>query len=314
MIIFRGPTEDNQGINFEPLENSRVVVKMIDGYTGLCSYSEFMEVSKGFRYFLSHPVKVYHRRFEIWNSEETLLYLKIDLLDDFATNLEKLDIYGSLKEFKYKNKKDKDPALPLYEIFCTGIYNRGERCQVKEEDVVFDIGGNLGIFSYYSICSGASEVHCFEPSPGSYNSIVNNFKFDNLFVEECAVTSYDGEIEFYNNDNNSINSSAHVNNEGSNKILCRCINLQNYINSKKIDRIDYLKIDCEGAEYEIIETLDEEFLSTSVRNMCIEYHLNSDGRIFPMIEKLEKCGFEIEFEHNPEQINYEMGIFYAYRK
>jgi hypothetical protein len=89
--------------------------------------------------------------------------------------------------------------------------------------------------------------------------------------------------------------------------------LPDYIKEKDIAQIDYLKIDCEGAEYDIIESLDEYFLSTSVRSMCIEYHLNRDGKIYPMIEKLQRCGFTIEFEYNPEQINAEMGIFYAFK-
>lgn len=48
--------------------------------------------------------------------------------------------------------------------------------------------------------------------------------------------------------------------------------------------------------------------------MILEYHLNTDGKILPMIEKLKKCGFEIEFEHSSDPINNEIGIFYAYKK
>jgi len=313
MIIFRGLREDNRGIDFESLEDIRAVVKIVDGYTGLCSYAGEMDLSRGITYFFSHPIRINHRRFEIWDINERTLYLKIDFADQSSINLQNLDKFGSLKNFIYDNKKDREPALPLYEIFCTQIYDRGEKCQVKENDIVFDIGGNLGLFSYYSICKGAKEVHCFEPSPTSYSAIRENFSFENLFIENKAVTSETGEIEFYNNDSSSINSSAYIINEGCTKIICKSISLPDYIKEKDIVQIDYLKIDCEGAEYDIIESLDEYFLSTSVRSMCIEYHLNRDGKIYPMIEKLQRCGFTIEFEYNPEQINAEMGIFYAFK-
>lgn len=314
MIIFKESIENNRGIKFESLEDIQVVVKIIDGYTGLCSYSGEMDLNEGVTYFFSHPIGIRHRRFEIWDMNERTLYLKIDFADESSINLQNLDKFGLLKNLIYENKKDREPALPLYEIFCTQIYDRGEKCQIKEDDIVFDIGGNIGLFSYYSICRGAKEVHCFEPSPLSYSTINENFKFHNLYTENKAVTSYTGQIEFFDNANSSINSSAYIEGEGSIKIVCECISLQDYIIANNISRIDYLKIDCEGAEYDIIESLDEKFLSESIRNMCIEYHLNYDGKIYKMIEKIERCGFIVEFEYNQEQINSEIGIFYAYKK
>jgi len=314
MIFFKGTTEDNRGINFEPLENTRVVVKIIDGYTGLCSYWSKMDVSKGFEYFFSHPVGIRHRRFEIWDEEENNIHLRIDLLDQSSLDLKKIDAFGFLKDLKYDNNLDREPALPLYEIFSTGIYDRGEKCSVKEGDIVFDIGGNIGLFSYYSICRGADKVYCFEPSSSSYSCIKENFNFDNLYVEESAVSKTDGEISFYLNPNNSINSSANILNDGCEEVICKSVNLFTYIQNNNIKKIDYLKIDCEGSEYEIIDSIEENYLSNFVRNICLEYHLNTNGKILPMLDKLKKCGFEIEFEHSLDQINDEIGIFYAYKK
>jgi FkbM family methyltransferase len=314
MIFFKGTTEDGKGINFQPLESMTVVVKIIDGYTGLCSYWSEIFVSGGYQYFFSHPVGIRHRRFEVWDEKEETVYLKIDLLDPSSKDLREVDVFGSLKDLKYYNESDRDPALPLYEIFCTEIYDRGQECCVKDGDVVFDIGGNLGLFSYYSICKGADKVYCFEPSPTSYSCIEENFNFPNLFIEESAVSSTHGEISFYLNPNNSINSSANIRNEGCEEITCKSINLFTYIRENNIPKIDYLKLDCEGAEYEIIDSIGEDYLSNSIRNICLEYHLNKDGRILPMIDKLKKCGFEIEFEHSSDQINNEIGIFYAYKK
>jgi hypothetical protein len=74
-----------------------------------------------------------------------------------------------------------------------------------------------------------------------------------------------------------------------------------------------LKIDCEGAEYEIIESLDEKYLTNNIDKICLEYHLNKNGKLNNILEKLKKCGFMVNFEHGDHQINDELGIIYAYK-
>ena len=265
MIVFKEFIEDQKGIQFSSLESQEIIIKIIDGYTGLCSYQEKMFVEPNLIYYFFHPVNVYHRIFEIWDINLKNLYLKINSVDYSAPNLQNLDKYGSLKNYKYYNPQDKDPALSLYEIFVTKIYDKF--FEIKEGDTVIDIGGNIGLFSYYSLCKGAKQVYCFEPSPQCYNSIIKNLSFDNLKVEEAAVSSYDGEITFNINPESSINSSIFCNNENNESITCKSINFNNYVKENNILNIDYLKIDCEGAEYDIIESLDEDYLINNIQKI-----------------------------------------------
>jgi len=311
MIIFKEFIDDKKGIQFESLEPLNIIIKIVDGYTGLCSYQEKMSVEPNVTYYFSHPVKVYHRRFEIWDNELKKMYLKIDSILNESINLKDLDKYNVLKDYKYNNPHDKDPALSLYEIFVTKIYDKF--FEVKEGDVVVDIGGNLGLFSYYSLCKGAKQVYCFEPSPQSYNCIIENFNIDNLVVEKAAVGSKDGEVTFNINPESSINSSMFVSDKNSQTITCKSINFNNYIENNNIDKINYLKIDCEGAEYEIIESLNEHYLTNNINKICLEYHLNKNGEINTILNKLKKCGFNVNFEYGNNQINDELGIIYAYK-
>ena len=311
MIIFKEFIDNKKGIQFESLEPLNIVIKIIDGYTGLCSYQEKMYVEPNIIYYFSHPVEVYHRRFEIWDDELKTLYLKIDSTLNESINLKDLDKYNVLKDYKYNNPQDKDPALSLYEIFITKIYDKF--FEVNEGDVVVDIGGNLGLFSYYSLCKGAKQVYCFEPSPQSYNCIIENFNISNLIVEEVAVGAKDGEVTFNINPESSINSSMFASNKNSQTITCESINLNTYIKTNNIEKIDYLKIDCEGAEYEIIESLDEQYLTNNIDKICLEYHLNKNGEINTILNKLKKCGFNVNFEYGDYQINDELGIIYAYK-
>ena len=185
MIVFKEFIEDQKGIQFISLESQEIIIKIIDGYTGLCSYQEKMFVEPNFLYYFSHPVNVYHRIFEIWDINLKTLYLKINSVNHNASNLKNLDKYNSLKNYKYNNPQDTDPALSLYEIFVTKIYDKF--FEIKEGDTVIDIGGNLGLFSYYALCKGAKQVYCFEPSPQCYNCIVENFNFSNLEIGRAHV-------------------------------------------------------------------------------------------------------------------------------
>ena len=313
MIIFRGMTEDNKGVQFISLyeENIPVLCKIIDGYKGLCSYATEFDVNPGYRYFFSHFVNIFHRRFEVWSSDETILYLRIDVQDDSAINLQNLDKYNRLKNVKYTNKKDQNTALPLYEIFCNNLYVKSH-CKINPNDVVVDIGANVGFFSYFAICNGASKVYCFEPSKESVKTIKDNFYFPNLIVEEAAVSKHNGGVMFYYNELNSIGSGM-FSPEIGNGVICKSINLNEYIIENDIEKINYLKIDCEGAEYEIIEDLSEEYLRNNIDNICIEFHFNTDDRLNTMLEKLKRCGFNVESEGGSEIIQGELGVFYAWK-
>jgi hypothetical protein len=84
-----------------------------------------------------------------------------------------------------------------------------------------------------------------------------------------------------------------------------------YIEDNNIERINFLKIDCEGSEYEIIETLSEDYLTNNIDRMCIEFHFNTDDKLTPMLDKIKRCGFRVESEGGGNTIEGELGVFYA---
>ena len=310
MIFFKNFLEDRIGVTFSSDENCRVIAKVIDGYTGLTVYQDEMTLSPECNYFYSHGGRVKLRSYEIWNSDHNELLMKINTTIENSISLEDLDKFSSLKDFKYVNFKDRDPGLPLYEIFQDKIYEK--YFQIEKDDTVVDIGGNIGIFSYYALCKGAKKVYCFEPSIEQFSVIRDNFSFENLIVENAAVTDKDGSISFFINPSSSINSSI-LPVDDSIEVICRSVNLENYLNSTE-EVINYLKIDCEGGEYSIFESLSVDFLRNRVEKMCVEYHHNYDRKILPIIEKLIHCGFTVRFEHNSAQIDDPLGIFYAWKE
>ena len=51
MIIFKEFIENKKGIQFSSLEHQNIIIKIVDGYTGLCSYQQKMEVTPHVTYY-----------------------------------------------------------------------------------------------------------------------------------------------------------------------------------------------------------------------------------------------------------------------
>lgn len=311
MILFNNFSEDKKFIYFKSTKEQKIIIKIIDTYTKLCSYKSSLHVVPDVLYHFGHLAECNSKYFEIWDLMEQNLLLKMGIINNEVVNIKDEDKYNLLKDFNIRNNiEDISVSVPLYEIFTSKIYDKF--FSIEKGDVVFDIGGNVGFFSYYALCKEASKVYCFEPSSTYCNIINKNFKSNKLILEEAAVSLHEGTIDFYYNENYSIVASTYPSDLNLLKTTCQSINLNNYIKENNISKIDYLKIDCEGAEYDIIETLDKDYLKYNVNKICLEYHYNK-GQLINIINKLKECNFKVNFEFSDYQINDELGIIYAYK-
>ena len=312
MIAFKKINEQNNGIEFTNMLNPKNVrVQTIDSYTGLISWHSDMQVQKDCNYFFAYPRSTNHYGFQILDIDTNDILLKIDIHSDAYSSMESIDILKKLKNFKYTEKKEDNwAAYPLYDIFITKCYDL-PNCSVKEGDVVFDIGANLGFFSYYSIIKGAKRVYAFEPGKSQFQAIEDNFgSFDNLVIEKKAVTEKNGFLKFAKHKTLSVMSGIFddADDEIYDIVECQTINLIDYCMEKNITKIDFLKMDCEGSEYRIFENFSTDFLGI-IDKIVMEYHFNTDGRLIKIIEKLENNGFTVKVQ----DINSEVGIMIAFK-
>jgi FkbM family methyltransferase len=312
MIIFNNFTENNDGISFTSLFDSKLIrIKIIDAYTGLIAWHDDMLVGRS-SYFFSYPRRTKHYGFEISDPETNEIFLKLNIYNDGYTSFEDVDELKKIKDFKYSEKnEDMWAAYPLYDIFLNKCYD-DINCHVNEGDIVFDIGANLGLFSYYSILKGAKKVYAFEPGESQSNAIKDNFgSFNNLVVEQKAVSSETGILRFSKHKNKSILSGFFDDESNEDYTISECysVNLVDYCKENNINKINFLKIDCEGSEYKIFESLTDEFIK-NVDKVTMEYHLNINGRVRYLIERLESNGFIV----NVSNIESEVGNLTAYNK
>jgi len=78
--------------------------------------------------------------------------------------------------------------------------------------------------------------------------------------------------------------------DGKRKIEIDTVTLKNIFEDNKIKRCDFLKMDCEGAEYEIIYNTPLKYLK-KIRSISMEYYKN--GNINKLKKLLEGDGFKV---------------------
>ena len=207
-----------------------------------------------------------------------------------------------------------DPSswFTMNEVFISKVY---QKMNIQHNDVVLDVGGHYGFFSLYSLDKGAKTVHVFEPSHTNYKILSKNLKgFDNVKKYNCAISKDVGEQEFllvgpsstnsfyesYNTDDKNPTSKGQTK-----KIQVNTMSFDHFIRNNNIDRIDAMKFDCEGAEWDIFPSIPDKFLQYKVRKISAELHQFNNAqdldfhlkRSEAFEKRLQGLGFEVEREH-----------------
>ena len=312
-LSFLKYTEDGLGILFKSNINSKlnVVSYVIDEYTGLTSYRMKMVLKPGINYFLKGAKNIKHVNFVIYDEFEKVVLLKVE--KSYGNiDMEDCDKLGKLKNYKIVDNKQSAIALPLYEIFVDKIQEKEASCRIHNGDTVFDIGGSIGLFSYYAVGKKAKEVHYFEPLKDSYDSALQNLKnFDNIKFNNVAVGKTENNVDFFVPETGSIGSSMYL--EEGKKLKVDSINIMDYIVENNIEKIDFLKLDCEGSEYDIFDSMPDNYLINNVKKIFMEFHFNKNNILREKIlNKLDRCGFIYKFEAGKNENN-ELGILYAWK-
>ncbi|VVC03785.1 Hexuronic acid methyltransferase AglP [Candidatus Bilamarchaeum dharawalense] len=156
-----------------------------------------------------------------------------------------------------------------------------EGFQIKKSDVVVDIGAHIGFFSVMAgQMAREGRVYSFEPNPDNFDLLGINLLMNNLGnvrpIHE-AVTDRRGSIELFLSDKNTGGHSIYDYGDRTNRVVVSSTSLQDIVKQHQLDRIDFLKMDCEGAEYEIFRNIPPEVLRL-VRKLSMECHYQGEGR------------------------------------
>ena len=161
------------------------------------------------------------------------------------------------------------------EVFIDNVYQKF--FDVEENDVVFDIGASVGSFTYLIQEKNPSKVYCFEPHDQSFKTLRENVESDNIICIDKAIGENDGEI--FTSGCFDVN---YVDGNQNYKTL-PSVKFSTFIKENNIEKIDFLKCDCEGGEYDVFQPENISFLKT-IPKIVTEFHMRDD-------ENFNKCKF-----------------------
>jgi len=209
---------------------------------------------------------------------------------------------------KMKIRVKSTDLMQLTTIWLTREYE-APGFEIKENDTIIDVGGHIGLFMLFceQFCH-KGKIYCFEPASDNYKIFLDNTKlnnFKNVFPFNIAVSKQDGKIPLYLNDDTSGHSIFLKN---SNSIQVDSITLQKIFDLYNIEKCNLLKLDCEGSEYEIIDSLPESYFSM-IDKMIIEYHFAEKypKLLTNLIKKLERTSFSVDVK----KLSGDMGLIFA---
>jgi FkbM family methyltransferase len=163
----------------------------------------------------------------------------------------------------------------FWEIFINGDYEKETSCVVEKGDVVLDIGANKGFFTLNALQKGASKVYSVEPVKHSYEQIKKLLNdFPNVEPINKAIGETNGIISMFVDSDasatNCVTTYGEMFGRESNKVDVESININTLIEQINSD-INYMKIDCEGSEFELFKTITEKNLK-GISKLVIETH------------------------------------------
>jgi FkbM family methyltransferase len=164
-------------------------------------------------------------------------------------------------------------------------------CPIPLDSLVVDVGANVGVFSLYA-ARFARLVYALEPASSNYSRLVRNTSQVSKIVPlNYACAAHDGRATL-DVSGSPVAFSLMTSSTAATQESIDVISLATLFERYKIDQCDYLKLDCEGAEFEILWESDSSLLAR-VRRIVLEYHdhLSSTYSHVDLLERLTSLGF-----------------------
>lgn len=179
---------------------------------------------------------------------------------------------------------------------------------------VLDIGANIGVFSLWAQKKGAV-VTSYEPGISTYDCLKRNCAGRAIATHHAAVVGEPrpgGRVDLYVHDERSTRNTLVGHEIGTGRPLSEKVSVPAVpIADVMSEPVDLLKVDVEGAEFEVFEHATDEQLRRAER-IVLEFH-RSVGSPTVLLERLEACGFSAQILDGDSD-NASFGVIGAQRR
>ena len=177
----------------------------------------------------------------------------------------------------------------------------------KQGDIVIDIGANIGRYTIISSkrVGTKGKVVAIEAHPGNFEILNRNIKLNqltNIIPLNYAAYSKETKIKLYVPDEESGYTIYHTLMERTGKkfveVNANTLDYLLQLNQIRQEEVNWIKIDVEGAEFEVLKGATNVLSKSKDIALLIEVHGQNNYR--PLVEFLSSYNFKIEFEKTYE--------------
>lgn len=142
-------------------------------------------------------------------------------------------------------------------------------------NTIFDVGANIG--EWTKMARGMhpnADIHMFEIMPDTYRRLLKNVPLDDkMFPNSFGLSNFSGPIKLkYKNDYDSLSTVVmDLALDNSSVRTGLVFTGDDYIESRNIQQVDYLKIDTEGSEEKVFKGFEKSLKAGKVKILQFEY-------------------------------------------
>jgi FkbM family methyltransferase len=164
---------------------------------------------------------------------------------------------------------------------------------LNKNSVVVDLGAHFGQFSSQINVRFGCTCYAVEPNPSLFSKIPQT---DHIRAFNCAIAGATGPAQFDVTDNREC---SHLCIEGQTSegtaISVQAMTFGDFVNSNGLSQVDLLKIDIEGAEFDLFSSLSDDLLR-GIGQITVEFHdivreVTHDVAVARVKARLARLGF-----------------------
>jgi FkbM family methyltransferase len=161
--------------------------------------------------------------------------------------------------------------------------------EVRRGDIVLDCGANIGVFTRKALSRGAELVVAIEPAPRTLEALRRNFeeeiKAGRVIVYPKGVWDHDGELELALDTVNQAADSLVIGKEQAPSVRVPLTTIDKIVAELKLPRVDFIKMDIEGAEKPAIKGASNTMQRFRPRMSLSSEHFADDYAAIPALVK-----------------------------
>ncbi|MCU0642143.1 MAG: FkbM family methyltransferase [archaeon] len=210
----------------------------------------------------------------------------------------------------YRFRRDTMDFQVVNEIYMNKIYHRYLN-RLKHNSIVIDIGANIGVFSVLAAKQNSRvKVYSYEPFEENFLMLKENIALNHLENQikpfKLGIGGKKGARTLHLDEANTGGHSMYSG--GSREVKINLVTLTDVFRQNKIKECDFLKVDCEGAEYEIFYSTSPSVLK-KIKTISLEFHEeHGAGKAVELAKFLWKHGFKVHV------VGRGLGFIYAEKK